>query len=353
MKFKKYHKPGTAPGTLIPPIQAPPEVQIKLIAYSTDFFEEKKLHDLDEIAAYRDSPHIIWISVEGLGQVEVLEQLGQQFGLHPLALEDVLNIGQRPKLDDYESHLFFILRVAHLKEEIETEQFSFFLGERFLISIEETPGNGFEMIRERLRRGRTQIRRSGADYLAYTLIDAAIDSYFPVMEFLGERVEDLEIEVVEAPSKATLIEVHKLKRELLHLRRVLWPSRDTINMLMREDEGLITQQTRFFLRDCYDHAVQIIDILETHRDLSTGIMDVYLSSLSNRLSEIMKVLTIISTIFIPLTFISGIYGMNFDADASPWNMPELRAYFGYPAILLFMLIVALVMLGYFRRRGWI
>lgn len=352
MKFKKYHRPGTAPGTLVPPEKAPP-ARITVISYSPEHFEEKQIKKVQDCFAYRDNSMTTWINVEGLGQVEVLEQLGRHFGLHPLALEDVLNVGQRPKYDDYESHLFFILRVAGIKPQFETEQFSFFLGKNFLITVEETPGNGFEGVRERIRKTRPQIRRGGPDYLAYALIDAAIDSFFPVMERIGERVEDLEDAVVENPSQNILVQIHALKRELLSLRRVLWPSRDMMNLLLRDDSELVQPQTKFFLRDCYDHSVQLIDMLETYREISTGIMEVYLSSLNNHMADIMKVLTVISTIFIPLTFIVGIYGMNFDPQSSPWNMPELNAYYGYPVVVVLMLLVALGMIYYFRKRGWI
>ena len=308
---------------------------------------------MQDCFAYRENSMTTWINVEGLGQVEVLEQLGRHFGLHPLALEDVLNVGQRPKYDDYESHLFFILRVAGITQQFETEQFSFFLGKNFLITVEETPGNGFDGVRERIRKGRPQIRRGGPDYLAYALIDAAIDSFFPVMEKIGERVEDLEDEVVENPSRNILVQIHALKRELLNLRRVLWPSRDMMNLLLRDDSELVQPQTKFFLRDCCDHAVQLIDMLEIYREISIGIMEIYLSSVNNHMADIMKVLTVISTIFIPLTFIVGIYGMNFNSESSPWNMPELNAFYGYPAVMVFMFLIALGMIYYFRRRGWI
>lgn len=359
VKFKKYHRPGTSPGTLVPPAQAPAEVQIRLINYGPDHFEEKLVKDVEECAAYRQTSHNLWISIVGLGRVDVLERLGSDFNLHPLALEDVLNIGQRPKFDDYEDYIFFILRLSRNSRDLsrdswalETEQFSFFLGKNFLITIEEFPGSPFDAVLDRLRKGRPKIRGGGVDYLAYALIDSAVDSFFPVMEQLGEQIEALEDEVVEEPDEETLTSVNQLKRDVLTLRRMLWPMRDLVNTLLRDDTPLLSAQTRLYLRDCYDHSVQLIDMLETHREISTGIMEVYLSSLSQRMNEIMKVLTVIATIFIPLTFIVGIYGMNFDPDISPWNMPELTAYYGYPIVMGLMLVIALFMLAYFKRRGW-
>lgn len=352
MRFKKYHRAGTAPGTLVPPLQAPPRSRLILVSYGSDHYQENQLQSVEECLPFREKPFPLWLNVEGLGQVEVLEKLGTYFQLHPLALEDILNIGQRPKFDDYDDYLFMILRLA-VGAGVETEQIGLFLGKDFLITVEERIGNGFEPVRERLRKGRPQIRRRGPDYLAYALIDSAVDSFFPVLERLGAKLQELDAAVMEHPTEDILQQIHNVKQELLILRRVLWPSRDMIGTLIRDDTPLIQPQTDVYLRDCYDHAVEIMDTVETYRDQAAGIMDVYLSTLSKHLNEVIKVLTIISTIFIPLTFMVGIYGMNFDPQSSPWNMPELSAYYGYPVALAVMAMLALSMIAYFKRRGWI
>ena len=277
---------------------------------------------------------------------------------HPLALEDVLNCGQRPKLEDYGKYHFLVMKSLRLgqgeeKDELEVEQISFFLSGNYVITLQEVPGDSFEKVRERIRQNKGgQIRNAGPDYLLYALIDALIDEFFPVLERYGERIEELEDQVVVKPSPETLNQIHRIKRDLLDLRRTAWPERDVISSLQREEAHLIRPETRIFLRDCYDHMVQVIDMIETYRDLAGGLLDVYLSSTSNRLNEVMKVLTIISTIFIPLNFIAGVYGMNFDRQASPLNMPELGWYYGYPAVLTLMAVTGGALVLYFKRNGW-
>lgn len=351
---KRYHKPGTAPGTLraLEARGAAP-VRVTVIDYGPEHFEEKRVSRIEEVFPYRDTTTVTWINVEGLHDAKLIEKLGHHFGFHPLALEDVLNCGQRPKIEDYDSYHFLVLKSLLRKEqELAIEQISFFLGGGYVITFQEVPGDSFEAVRERIRHGKGQIRRMGPDYLVYALMDALVDEFFPVLESYGERVEELEDVVILRPEPATLNEIHRIKRELLMLRRTAWPEREVINALQREEAHLIRPETRVFLRDCYDHTIQVIDMIETYRDLASGLLEVYLSSASNRLNEVMKVLTIISTIFIPLSFIAGVYGMNFNPGSSPLNMPELNWFFGYPMSLGIMAAVAGALVLYFRRKGW-
>lgn len=256
-------------------------------------------------------------------------------------------------MEEFADHLFVVLRIVDGPHSARLEQFSCFIGQDWLITFQEHAGDFFENVRQRLRQGRGRIRVDGIDYLAYALLDAAIDGFYPVLEALGERLETLEDEVIADPSPTQVDALHRVKRELLDLRRALWPARDMINMLIRGDGAVISESTRVYLRDCHDHSIQLIDIVETYREIASSLLDVYLSSLSAHLNEVMKVLTIIATIFIPLSFIAGVYGMNFDTSHSPWNMPELGWAYGYPLVLALMAVVALILLGYFRRRGWI
>jgi magnesium transporter len=352
---KRFHKPGTAPGTLRP-MEAPgaAPVRITVIDYGPDHLEEKVIERFEDLLPYRDAPTTTWINIEGLHNVALLESLGQHFGVHSLTLEDVLNCGQRPKLEDYGTYHFMVMKSLSLKDGVlELEQISFILGKNYILTIQEVPGDSFEAVRQRIRRGKGLIRQAGADYLLYALVDALIDEFFPVLERYGEQIEELEDEVILHPSPEILQRVHAVKRDLLVLRRTAWPERDTINAFSREESHLISAETKVFVRDCYDHIIQVIDITETYRDLSSGLQEAYLSSISLRMNEVMKVLTIISTIFIPLTFIAGIYGMNFDTDVSPWNMPELEWYWGYPFSLTVMAIVAVGLIIYFRRKEWL
>jgi magnesium transporter len=351
---KRYHKPGTSPGTLrAPEVRSAGPVRVTVLDYGPDGVTEKKIERVEELARFRDSPTVTWINVEGLHDVELVEKLGQMFGFHRLALEDVLNCGQRPKIEDYGSYHFLIMRSLFMRNgELETEQISFFLSGRFVVTFQEVPGDSFEAVRERIRQGRGQIRKMGPDYLAYALIDALVDEFFPILEAYGDRIEELESEIIEDPTQETVRTIHGLKRELLLLRRAAWPEREVINALQRQESDVIHPDTQVFLRDCYDHTIQVIDMIETYRDLASSMLEVYLSSSSNRLNEVMKVLTIISTIFIPLNFIAGVYGMNFHPEASPLNMPELDWYFGYPAVLAVMAATAGGLVVYFKRRGW-
>lgn len=351
---KRYAQPGTAPGTLRPPVTKRVErVRIRVIDYNADSFDEREVQSLEECLVYRDKPTVTWIDVTGVDDIELIQQLGEKFGLHSLALEDVVNTGQRPKIDDYDDHFFIVLRELQWQEGLMADQISLFFGHNFVITIQELEGDVFDPVRERLRRGRARIRQLGADYLAYALLDKLVDEMFPILELYGERLEDLEDGLIERPTRKLLHEVHRIRRDLVVMRRTVWPEREIVNILLRDDSRLISPETKLYLRDVYDHTVQIVEIIETYRDIVGGMLEVYLSSVSNRMNEVIKVLTIISTIFIPLTFIVGIYGMNFNTEISPWNMPELNWYYGYPAVMSLMLVIAIGMLIYFRRRTWL
>jgi magnesium transporter len=264
-----------------------------------------------------------------------------------------VNAHQRPKLERHDDHLFIVLRLPDRTEGLVTEQLSILLGRDFVLTFQERPGDCFDPVRERLRRPESPMRGRGVDYLAYALIDALVDSYFPLLESYGEQIEALEERVIARPEPARVVQIQRLRRELLEVRRALWPQREVLSALLREDTPCIAPGTRLFLRDCADHTAQLLDMVEIHREVSSGLLDLHLSSVSTRMNEIMKVLTIIATIFIPLGFIAGLYGMNFDTEISPFNMPELEWRFGYPFALALMLAVALGMLAYFWRKGWL
>jgi len=350
-RVRRRSRPGAPPGTLIADPQAHGSA-IHMIAYGPDAIDEREGCTAADIRAARARAPVVWINVDGLADIALIEELGNIFGLHGLALEDVVNVHQRPKAEEYDDHVFVVLRMITGSDGAETEQLSLFLGAGFVLTFQERPGDCLDPVRERLRRGKGQVRGAGADYLAYTLIDAVIDAYFPVLEGHGEVLEDLEDEVVARPRAELVAELHAMKRSLLTLRRAIWPQREMVNALVREESPFISHQTSYYLRDCYDHTIQLLDLVETYREIATGLVDVYLSSMSARLNEIMKVLTVIATIFMPLGFIAGVYGMNFDR-ASPWNMPELGWRFGYPFALAVMLAAAVGLIIFFRRRGWL
>jgi magnesium transporter len=348
---KASKKAGLPPGTLIHVGEKKSEkVRIRIIDYDEENIEEREVETIEETFPYKDTPTVTWINIDGLHEVDVVEKIGTHFGVHPLVLEDILHTGQRPKMDDFESYLFLISRMlSHSEEEdrISSEQFSLILGMNYVISFQERIGDLFEQIRERLRRKRGRIRRMGADYLAYALIDAIIDRYFIVLEKLDERIESLESDLMSNPDPETMQSIHYFKRELIFLRKSVWPLREMVGALERGESNLIQGKTIVFLGDLYDHTIQVIDTIEIFRDMVTGMMDVYLSSISNRMNLVMKVLTIIATIFIPLTFLAGIYGMNFEF------MPELKWHWGYPIVLLIMLLIAVIMMIYFWKKKWI
>ena len=348
--------PGSSPGTIFIPqkAQAP---EITLIDYDRERHEYLAHLTPCECAEHLDTDCVSWVDVAGLGDKSTLEELGQVFKLHPLVLEDVVNVPQRPKLEDREEQLVIITQMANLKPQAAgfwLEQVSLILGENYVLTVQEEPERDcFGPIRDRLKRNRGIIRSQKADYLAYALWDAIIDGYFPVLEAYGEQLELLETETIRQPSDRILSKIYQIRRELLALRRGIWSQRDALNTLIREGHPLMGDRVRPYLKDCYDHTVQIIDTIETYRELTSGLMDIYLSAVNNRMNEVMKTLAVVSSIFIPLTFIAGIYGMNFNPDASPWNMPELNWYWGYPFCLGVMMTTAIILVIYFWRRGWL
>ncbi len=351
-RHERRPPPGTAPGTLSVDPAAPPPV-MQVIAYGPDGLVEQAVSDLAALPPLLARYPVTWLNVDGLGDVATIRRLGELFGLHPLALEDAVSAHQRAKVEEYKEHLFIVVRTFELREHLEGEQVSIFLGKRFVVTFQERAGDCWGPVRERLRAPTSRMREAGADYLAYALIDAGIDSYFPIIESYGERLETLEDEVIVRPTRATISAIHEIRRELLGLRRAVWPLREAINTCIRDQTGFFREETRVYLRDCYDHTFQVIDLLETYRELGSGLMETYLSSIGNRTNEVMRVLTIIATIFIPLTFIAGVYGMNFKTEASPWNMPELGWRWGYPFCLALMAGVSAALLVYFRRKGWL
>lgn len=303
---------------------------------------------VERVQELRQRTGTVWVSVAGLGDLGVLRQLANVFGLHRLALEDVVHTHQRPKLEDYPEHQFLVLRMLDDERVGETEQMCLFLGDDYVLTFEEHRGDCFDLVRHRLRDPGSRLRRHGVDYLAYALVDAVVDAYFPALEKLGDRLEAAEDKVVAGETHADVLhELHCVRRELVQARRALWPLREVVAGLMRGDSRRVTTETRVYLRDVYDHVVQLLDLLENHRELGASLTELHLASASVRLNEVMKVLTLIATIFIPLTFVVGIYGMNFD------YMPELHWRYGYPAVLGSMLVVGLSMLVWFRRRGWL
>ncbi|MGA7934628.1 MAG: magnesium/cobalt transporter CorA [Kovacikia sp.] len=350
-----YDEPGSVPGTLTIASDADPPV-IVLIDYNEASAIRKEVEQPEEITPYLDSESVSWVDVKGLGSEDILQRIGNIFNLHPLVLEDVVNVPQRPKVEEFDDQLLIIARMVTLRKSgtgFVNEQVSFILGHHYLLTVQEEPEyDSFGSIRERIRLNKGTIRRHGADYLAYALLDSIIDGFFPVLETYGEQLEELEDEVVVNPTRQTLERIHLLKRQLLMLRRAIWPQRDAINSLIRDGSDLISPEVRIYLRDCYDHAIQVLDMVETYRELASSLMDVYLSSVSNKMNEVMKFLTVMSSIFIPLTFIAGVYGMNFDPSKSPYNMPELDWYWGYPICLAVMFVIAFLLIFFFWRRRW-
>lgn len=351
-----YDVPGTLPGTLTIPPNAEPPV-IVLIDYNGENAVRLQVEQPEDCAPYLDTESVSWVDVRGLGSEDILLRLGRVFNLHPLLLEDVVNVPQRPKMEEYGELIVMITRMVVLKESgrgFYSEQVSLILSKHYLLTVqEEAQHDCFGMVRDRIRTAKGAICKRKADYLAYALLDAIVDGFFPILEVYGEEIEELEDEVVESPTRQTLEKIHYVKRELLTLRRSIWPLRDAINSLIRDSSNdLISEEVKIYLRDCYDHTVQVLDMVETYRELAASLMDVYLSSVSNRMNEIMKVLTVISTIFIPLTFIAGIYGMNFNPEKSPLNMPELDWYWGYPLCWAVMLAIAGGLVYFFKRKGW-
>ncbi|WPZ34464.1 magnesium/cobalt transporter CorA [Thalassobaculum sp. OXR-137] len=351
-RHRRRTRPGSAPGTLV----ADPEARgsaVSAFGYGDGQFFERHDLSVEDVEALKGTVPTLWIDVTGLADIGLIERLGALFGLHGLALEDVINVHQRPKLEEYDDQLFIVTRMAPETRGVETRQMAMLLGEGFVLSFRDDRADCLELVRERLRRENGRMRQYGAGYLAYALMDAVIDGYFPAVEILGEDLEHLEEAVTLHPQQGQIHEVYRIRRDLLDLRRSIWPHRDLVNALIRDDTPLIDGHTRIFLRDCYDHVAQLMDIVETEREIASNLSDVYHSSMNARLNDIMKMLTLIATIFMPLSFIASLYGMNFDRSVSEWNMPELGWRYGYPYALGLMAVCGLGMLVFFLRKHWI
>ncbi|PPD57706.1 magnesium/cobalt transporter CorA [Dehalogenimonas etheniformans] len=349
-RVKRSEKAGLPPGTLIHIGERRSEkTRLRLFDYDESQLLEKDLGSVEEAFPFRDTATVTWINVDGLQDTATVEQLGKHFGLHPLVLEDIVNTEQRPKFEDFETYFYVVLKMLYRdpKGEIEAEQVSLILGNNFILSFQEGGGDAFESIRERLRKNKGMLRKLGADSLLYALIDAIVDNYFGVLESFGEITDDLEENVLVSPTTATLATIKTLKGELLFLRRSIWPMREVVSGLRNSESTLIKPNTRIYFQDVYDHVIQVMDGVDNSREILSDLLDIYLSSVSNRLNEVIKVLTIIATIFIPLTFIAGVYGMNFDF------MPELRWHWGYFIVLGIMATAAINLLLFFRRKKWI
>ena len=323
---------------------------IKVIDYDQEKFEEREVQQLDQCMAYRKSETITWVNIDGIHEVELVREIGQLCDLHPLLLEDILNTAHRPKLDEFDEHLFVLMKMVRFDEQrdkINTEQVSLVLGNKFVLTFQESRVDLFEPVRERLRHGRGRIRRMAADYLAYCLIDAMVDEYFVVLEKIDEKIEQLEEEMIDDPGEDTMGKIYTLKKDLIYLLKAIWPLREVVAGLEKGETDLVSDKVAIFLRDLHDHIIQVMETIETFREVLTGMLETYLISVSNKMNSVMKVLTIIATIFIPLTFVVGIYGMNFE------YMPELTWRWGYPAVLVLMASMILTMLIYFKRKFWL
>ncbi|WP_367360455.1 magnesium/cobalt transporter CorA [Syntrophus sp. (in: bacteria)] len=350
-KKSRSAKVGLPPGSLVQVGEKLTDMfNIFLVYYDEESLQEMEIRKIAGCSTFLRKTGVTWIHVQGMPEIPVLEELGLHFGLHPLTLEDILNTDQRPKTEDYGDYLFIVLKMFYnagsSREGLQSEQISILFGSNFVLSFEEKETDTFEAIRERLRSVNGRLRKSAADYLAHALVDAVVDHYFLILEHMGERIEQLEEELVTTPSAGFLNALQGLKKEMILLRKSLWPLREMITSLERSESPLISKSSMLYFRDIYDHTIHIIDTLETYRDMLSGILDIYLSSISNRMNEIMKVLTVIATLFMPLTFIAGIYGMNFK------YMPELEWRWGYAMVWVFLLATAAGMLLYFRKRNW-
>ncbi|MBC7086235.1 MAG: magnesium/cobalt transporter CorA [Methanomethylovorans sp.] len=350
---------GLPPGTIIHIGDKLTEtVKITLTYYDKNNYTSKEILDIKEVFPFANSSTVTWINVDGIHDIKVIELLGTNFNIHPLVLEDILHTTQRPKIEDFGDYIYIVLRMFYYssrsgeqetKPEILSEQVSLILGHNFLISFQEAGGGGdiFNPVRIRLKSAKGRIREFGADYLTYAIIDSIVDNYFVILEKLGEGIELLEDELLDNPTPQTLEELHTVKNEIIFLRKSIWPLREVSSTLLRVDSNLITKNTQMYIKDIYDHTIQVIDTIETYRDILSGMLDIYMSSISNRMNEVMKVLTIIATIFIPLTFLAGVYGMNFH------YMPELSWKWGYPLLWCIMLLIGISMFSYFKKKKWL
>ena len=342
---------GLPPGSLVHVGEkTTAKTRITLIDYDAEQFQEKELTSIEECFPFKDKPSVTWLNIDGIHDVDLIEKIDSHFGIHPLVLEDIVNTTQRPKMEDYGEYIYIVFKMLEYDaklEDIHPEQMSLILGSNYLISFQEKEGDVFNVIRDRLRQNKGRVRKMGADYLAYCLMDTAIDDYFVVLERLGEQLESVEFRLMTNVHTALTEDIHYFKREMLFLRKHIWPLREMISNLQKSESKLIKKTNAIFLRDAYDHTIQVMDTIESYRDLLSGMQDIYLTSINNRMNEIMKVLTIISTIFMPITFIASIYGMNFK------HMAELESPWGYPAALTVITLVAFAMLAYFKRKKWI
>ena len=348
---RESHKAGLPPGTLVHIGEQQPEaVQIHLMDYDVEGLRERRLAAIEEAFVAKGSPGVNWIDIDGLQEVEVVRKIGVEFGIHPLVQEDILNTTQRPKVEDHGSYLFIVAKMIYGDQEqgIEAEQLSLVVGANYVISFQEKTGRDiFEPLRERLRHNRGGIRQYGADHLAYALLDTTVDHYFAVLENLGDQVDQLEDQLLEKPETDLLQPIQQVRREVLFIRQAAWPLREVVNHLYREASPLVAQETRLYLRDIYDHLVQMIDTVEISREIVVGLLDLHLFNLNHRMNEVMKVLTIFTSIFIPLTFIVGVYGMNFH------HMPELDLSWSYPALWVVMVAIGVGMVFFFRKKKWL
>lgn len=348
---KKSQTIGLSPGSLVHLGERREEaVKLSVIDYDLENLNIRDLQSVEEAFPFKNSPTVSWLNLAGLHDTEILQKIGNHFGIHPLVMEDVLNTGHQPKSEIYDDYLFFIIKMINYDEKekrLDYEQVSMILGENFLISFQEKAGDLFNPVRQRIETTKGRLRKQGPDYLLYALLDVIVDNYYLVLEKLATDIEDLEARALTEPVRELVHEIQRLKSEVVLLRKSVWPLREAVDDLMVEDSNLVSAFTQPYLHDLYDHTIHVIDTIETFRDMISGLMDVYLSSLSIRMNDIMKVLTIIATIFIPLTFIAGIYGMNFE------NMPELKWSFGYQMIWLIMILTSGALLLYFKKKGWI
>ena len=348
---KSLKKAGSSPGTLVHVGERKTdETRLALLHYDAETLMERPLEHVDEALPLLKPGATTWINVDGIHDISLMEHVGSLYGIHPLTLEDILNTTQRPKAEAFDDYLFIVIKMLHYdteKDLISAEQVSLILGKSVLISFQEDVGDVFDPVRERIRKGKGRIRTGGCDYLAYALIDAIVDNYFVILEKVGQRLEVMEETIDADPDAGILDEIHAVRRELIFLRKQVWPLREIISHLHKDGAPFIGEDTGPFLRDVYDHTIQTIDTIESFRDILSGMQDLYLSIISNRMNEVMKVLTIIATIFIPITFIAGVYGMNFS------HMPELTWQWGYPVVWLVIIAVVVVMIVFFRRRKWL
>ena len=350
--FKKASKKaGMSPGVLVHVGEQKIETaRISMMSYDPTRLEEKELKYIEDAFAFKDTPPVSWINIDGLHEVELIEKIGTHFGIHPLTQEDIVNTGQRPKVEDFEDYIYLVLKMLKFDEtsgHIFSEQVSLILGPHYLISFQETQGDVFDFVRERIRKGRVHIRKSGPDYLAYALIDAVVDHYFLILEKMGERIEHFEEQLHVKPTPEILQAIYDLKREMIYFRKQVWPMREVLNTWQKAEFALVQEANNVFIRDVYDHTIQVIDTIESFRDIISGMMDLYLSTVSNKMNEVMKVLTIMATIFIPLTFVAGIYGMNFK------YMPELEWKWSYPVLWMVLIVIFAGMVFYFKRKKWL